>query len=67
MPERPTNTPKKDAPGNADKPVDEWVTGAQASYLKTLCQEANVEFDPTLSKAEASKQIDALQAGTGRG
>lgn len=72
MPERPTNTPKKDAPGNADKPVDEWVTGdesmtgAQASYLKTLCQEANVEFDPTLSKAEASKQIDALQVETGR-
>jgi Protein of unknown function (DUF3072) len=30
------------------------MTGAQASYLKTLCEEAGEEFDPDLSKAEAS-------------
>jgi hypothetical protein len=46
---------------------DESMTGAQASYLKTLSEEAGEEFDPSLSKAEASKRIDALQARTGRG
>ena len=43
------------------------MTGAQASCLKTLCDEAGEEFDPTLSKAQASKRIDELQAQTGRG
>ena len=43
------------------------MTGAQASYLKTLSEEAGEPFDETLTKAEASKQIDALQAKTGRG
>ena len=67
------NHPKTDAPGNAEKPVDDWVTGdeamtgAQASYLQTLSEEADEDFDPTLSKAEASKRIDALQEKTGRG
>ena len=57
----------------AAKDPDEWVTGGetmtgpQASYLKTLCQEAGVEFDPSLTKAEASKLIDELQERTGRG
>ena len=65
--------PKTDAPGNADKPVDDWVTGdepmtgAQASYLQTLCEEAGEDFDSTLTKADASKRIDALQEKTGRG
>lgn len=65
--------PKADAPSNADKPVDDWVTGdermtgAQASYLKTLCEEAGEPFDPDLSKADASRRIDALQERTGRG
>jgi hypothetical protein len=68
-----TDTPKKDAPGNASKPVDNWVTGdeamtgAQASYLKTLSEEAGEDFDPDLTKADASKRIDALQQKTGRG
>jgi hypothetical protein len=58
---------------DAEKNPDEWVTGdeamtgPQASYLQTLCHEAGEEFDPGLSKAEASKRIDALQAKTGRG
>jgi hypothetical protein len=43
------------------------MTGAQASYLKTLCDEAGVSFDGSLSKADASKRIDELQAKTGRG
>ncbi len=46
---------------------DEKMTGAQASYLQTLSQEAGEEFDETLSKADASKRIDELQAKTGRG
>jgi hypothetical protein len=57
----------------AQKDPDDWVTGdesmtaPQASYLKTLAQEAGEEFDPELSKAEASKKIDELQHETGRG
>jgi len=43
------------------------MTGAQASYLKTLSEEAGEEFDPKLSKAEASLRIDELQKKTGRG
>ena len=60
-------------PSNTVKDPDDWttgdetMTGAQASYLKTLCEEAGEEFDPSLSKAQASKQIDAMQAKTGRG
>ena len=60
-------------PSNATKDPDQWttgdetMTGAQASYLQTLCEEAGEEFDAGLTKAEASKRIDALQAKTGRG
>ena len=43
------------------------MTGAQASYLKTLCEEAGEPFDDTLRKADASKRIEELQAKTGRG
>jgi hypothetical protein len=44
------------------------MTGAQASYLTTLCEEAGVEPPPSnLTKAEASKQIDKLKAQLGRG
>jgi hypothetical protein len=49
---------------------DEPMTGPQASYLKTLLQQAGkgeAEFDPTLTKAEASRLIDQLQEETGRG
>ena len=46
---------------------DEEMTGAQRSYLQTLCEEAGEEFDPNLTKAEASKRIDELQEQTGRG
>lgn len=62
-----------DVPSNTVKDPDNWttggetMTGAQASYLKTLCEEAGAAFDPSLSKADASKMIDALQAQTGRG
>ena len=58
---------------NMEKDPEDWVTGdepmtgAQRSYLKTLCEEAKVEFDDRLSKAEASRRIDELQQRTGRG
>lgn len=60
-------------PSNAQKDPHEWttgeesMTGAQASYLKTLSEEAGVPFDETLTKAEASLKIDELQNQTGRG
>ncbi|MBS0641819.1 MAG: DUF3072 domain-containing protein [Acetobacteraceae bacterium] len=71
-----SNTPKTPdpaVPSNAEKDPDDWttgdesMTGAQASYLKTLCEEAGEDFNPELTKAEASKMIDALQEKTGRG
>ena len=43
------------------------MTGPQASYLRTLCQEAGEDFDEGLTKAEASSKIDELQQKTGRG
>ena len=43
------------------------MTGAQASYLKTLCEQTGVPeaFDETLTKAEASKVIDELKKELG--
>ena len=64
---------RNDDQSTAAKDPDDWVTGdesmtgPQASYLKTLAQEAGEEFDPELTKAEASKKIDELQHETGRG
>jgi uncharacterized damage-inducible protein DinB len=49
------------------KTGDEPMTGAQASYLKTLSDQASEAFDETLTKAEASRRIDQLQERTGRG
>lgn len=62
------------APGtNMEKDPGDWVTGdepmtgAQHSYLTTLSEQAGVEFDPSLTKAQASLRIDELQTMTGRG
>ena len=68
-----TDNPKDHPTGNAQKDPDDWttggetMTGAQASYLRTLSEEAGEPFEEGLTKAEASKRIDALQARTGRG
>ena len=58
---------------NTEKDPNDWVsghdpmTGAQASYLTTLCEEAGEELPANdLSKAEASLQIDELKAKLGR-
>ena len=67
------DNPKTHPTSNAEKDPDDWttgdepMTGAQASYLKTLSEEAGEGFDDRLNKAEASKRIDALQEETGRG
>jgi hypothetical protein len=47
--------------------MGEEVTGAQASYLKTLAEEADDPhaYDENLTKAEASKRIDALKEELG--
>ena len=59
---------------NPEKDPDDWVTGdepitgPQASYLSTLAQEAGESIDVEgMTKAEASRRIDELQARTGRG
>jgi hypothetical protein len=65
--------PKTHPTSNAEKDPHDWttggepMTGAQASYLKTLSEEAHVDFPASLSKAEASLRIDELQQKTGRG
>ena len=67
-----SDNPKLDPelPSNTAKNPDEWVsgddpmTGAQASYLKTLSEQAGepTAFYVKLSKAEASRRIDKLRA-----
>ena len=69
----PESNPKTHPQGNAVKNPENWVTkdepmtGAQASYVKTLSEEAGRDFNPDLTKAEASLLIDELQKLTGRG
>ena len=72
---KPTEHPKSEPVSNAQKDPENWatgderMTGAQASYLKTLSEEAGDldAYDTELTKAEASQRIDELQAKTGRG
>ena len=62
------SNPKTEPTDNAKKDPDEWLsgddpmTGAQASYLKTLCEQAGTPeaYDDNLTKAEASKMIDEM-------
>lgn len=65
------HNPKMDAhpASNTEKDTSDWVsgddamTGAQASYLKTLSEELNAPdaFEAGLTKAEASRRIDELK------
>jgi len=70
------STATKIEPGphsNLEKDPSDWTTGddpmtdAQASYLKTLSEQAHKpdQFSDTLSKAEASERIDALRGEVG--
>jgi Protein of unknown function (DUF3072) len=76
-PERPDAANPKTNPdqnSNQIKNPDDWVTGhepmtgAQASYLKTLSEQTHEPevFEPDLDKAEASKRIDQLKQEAGR-
>ena len=66
--------PKAHPTSNAEKDPHDWVTGgesmtgAQASYLKTLSEEVHDPdaCDENLSKADASLKIDELKEKTGR-
>jgi hypothetical protein len=67
------SNPKAEPTDNAKKDPDEWLsgddpmTGAQASYLKTLCEQAGTPeaFNDNLTKAEASKLIDDMREKAG--
>ena len=67
-----TANAKVDAGSNTEKDPETWttggepMTGAQGSYLKTLCEETGHPFDETLSKADASILIDKLRAESDR-
>ncbi|MCA6112571.1 DUF3072 domain-containing protein [Bradyrhizobium cenepequi] len=58
---------------NTEKDPDEWIsgddpmTGAQASYLKTLAEQAHEPYptDRELTKAEASELIEELRKKAG--
>jgi hypothetical protein len=68
--------PKAHPDGNSSqiKDRDDWatghesMTGAQASYLKTLSEQAHDPnaYELGLDKAEASKRIDQLKQEAGR-
>ena len=53
-------------PKPLERPPEEWksagepMTESQASFLKRLSADAGQEFDPSLSKAAASRRIDEL-------
>jgi hypothetical protein len=64
-PKTASKAPETDLPTNTVKDPENWTTGGET--MKTLCEEASETFDPSLTKADASKRIDALQASTGRG
>jgi len=63
------SNPKTEPTDNTRKDPDQWVsgddpmTGAQASYLKTLCEQAGTPelFKDNLTKAQASKLIDEMR------
>ncbi|MBA3421798.1 MAG: DUF3072 domain-containing protein [Thermoleophilaceae bacterium] len=68
-----TDTDAAPAAGsNVEKDPSDWVTGeepmtgAQASYLKTLSEEAGESFDSGMTKAQASQRIDELRERSGR-
>ncbi len=54
----------------AEKDPDDWVTGdeaatgAQLSYLETLARKSGRDVPDRLTKADASRLIDELQAGS---
>jgi hypothetical protein len=68
-----SNKIEPSAHSNLEKDPSDWTTGddpmtdAQASYLKTLSEQAHKpeQFSDDLNKAEASERIDALRTELG--
>ncbi len=70
-----SHNPKLEAhpSGNTEKDPSDWITGgeamtgAQASYLKTLSEELHAPeaYQHDLTKAEASQRIDDLKGRQG--
>ncbi len=58
--------------GQLQRDPEEWKTGdepmtdAQASYLRTLSDDVGEAFDANMTKADASRRIDELQARSPR-
>lgn len=76
MSDRNTNQQDQNPQQNPVKDPEDWttgeepMTGPQASYLRTLLQQAGQDpdsLDESMTKADASKMIDELQEKTGRG
>jgi hypothetical protein len=67
------SNPKTEPSGNTQKDPDDWVsgddpmTGAQASYLRTPCEQAGMpdKSQDNLSRADASKLIDEMREQAG--
>lgn len=67
------HNPKTDPAPNSNtvKDPDNWttggepMTGAQASYLKTLSEQTGEAYEEGLNKADASKRIDELRGKAG--
>lgn len=68
-PDEVVNTGQQGDP-TAEKDPDDWVTGdepatgAQVSYLQTLARRVGRDVPDRLSKADASRLIDELQAAS---
>ena len=66
-----TPTPSNPTPAAAKDP-DEWVTGdepmtgPQASYLATLAHDVGRKVPEAMTKSDASRLIDELQAESDR-
>ena len=70
----PSRTGDPDPADYANKSANpgDWVTGdgpmsaEEAAYLRALCAEAGIDFDPSLTRAGASELIDQIKAGNPR-
>ncbi len=61
-PGEPSGAPTRHTKTSGGEPM----TGAQKSYLQTLCEQAQQPFDENLTKAQAAKRIDELHQMTRR-
>jgi hypothetical protein len=71
MTNRKTETSDSNTAGNTVKDPEDWVTGdepmtgAQRSYLKTLCEEAQEPMDESLTKPRRPNESGPCSSGRG--